>query len=329
MVFKRYFKILFVVAILTVFAFFNISNKKAVAQSDSENVEQSPGGITISPPIREFTAKRGEIYQENIRLSNPSNTLIELYPQAMNFTSSGEGGQPKFYGTESESDKYALSTWISFTQPKIALAPSQVVDFSYTIKIPIDAEPGGHYGVLFFSTQAPSASQSGSQVSISSMIGCLHLLRIEGAITESAALESFKFPKIVFKSPVNFTTRVANLGNIHIKPVGEIQIDDYFGTFHQSIEFNESRGNILPASVRAFDNSWDFNLYKNIGPQKVQLKVVYGADAKVLVHQSIIWVLPWWLFIAVASLILLIYAVIKLIYTSRKKSLKRFMKVPK
>jgi len=117
-----------------------------------------PGeGLTISPPINEPEIKPGETKSYIIKISNPTKELVEATPEVMDFRAKGEGGEPEFYAAEEASGQYALSSWITFAEPKIALAPEQVKEFEYTITVPTNAEPGGHYGAVFFSTAPPEA----------------------------------------------------------------------------------------------------------------------------------------------------------------------------
>jgi len=115
---------------------------------------QLPGeGLTISPPITELTIKPGESTTQTIRLTNPTDKIVEVYPKIMNFSAKGEGGEPAFFEATDESAKFSLAKWIEVTQSKIALTPEQVVEFKYKINVPVSAEPGGHYGVVFFATE--------------------------------------------------------------------------------------------------------------------------------------------------------------------------------
>ena len=114
-------------------------------------------GLTISPPIVELELKPGESKANIIRISNPTEALVEAYPKTMDFRAKGESGEPAFMEGEEAGGNYALSSWITFSEPKIAMASEQVKEFSYTITVPTNAEPGGHYGAVFFATDPPES----------------------------------------------------------------------------------------------------------------------------------------------------------------------------
>ena len=280
-------------------------------------------GITISPPLNEITLKPGDVTEQKIQITNPTTNVIELYPSVMNFQSSGDGGEPKFYSASDESNKFSLAQWISFGQTKLALTPQQVANFSYTITVPQDAEPGGHYGVVFLATQPPASDKQASQVSIASMVGSLVLVRVPGNIVEKGNLDEFSAPRFYFKPPVPFTVFFSNQGNIHYKPEGEITIRNWRGREIDKIDINPTKGNILPDSRRKFALSWKDSKEPfwqiPVGRFSANLHVVYGANGNVIDGKVYFWIIPWWVIIAAfLFLVLVIFFLIKIIRRRKK-----------
>lgn len=297
----------------------------ALVLTVSPVVAQEKGqGLTLSPPLTEMTLLPGQTYPLTIKLSNPTRELVELYPTAMNFKAKGEGGEPTFSSASEEGGGFSLANWITFSQSKLALTPQQVMEFNYQIKVPGNAEPGGHYGVVFFATTPPKPDQNLSQVAIASMVGSLILIKVPGAITESANLAEFSADKKFYSNPpVNLTTRIANLGNIHFKPQGDIKITNWRGKKVSSLTLNESKGNILPDSTRKFSNAWSPStspFYKTpIGKFKANLSAVYGEGNKTLSGEVVFWIIPLWLIITVSVIILLIVLLIVCLVIRKKK----------
>ena len=270
-------------------------------------------GLTISPPISELTLDPGKRIEQTIRLTNPTSSIVEVYPKTMDFAAAGEGGEPTFFERGSENEKFSLASWIDFSQSKIALAPEQVVEFKYTINVPLGAEPGGHYGVVFFATEPPENEVGSSQVALGSMIGSLVLVRVPGQIVEKGFLESFKADQKIYFShkKISLATRVSNLGNIHFKPKGSIKIKNLLGAEFEPLTFNEQSGNVLPDSTRRFENMWQANWF-SVGPYKANLVLEYGQDSKNLASEATFWIIPWWLIIIVFLLtVLIIYLILK------------------
>ena len=285
---------------------------------------QIPGeGLTISPPLFELTLKPGETSSQTIKITNPTKKLMEVYPLVMNFRAKGEGGEPAFYSAKEEEAKFSLAHWISFRQTKLALTPEQVVEFKYQIITPGDAEPGGHYGVVFFATEPPKPQEDISQVAIASMIGSLILGKVPGAIIEKGFLEEFSARKFYFKLPVNFITRISNLGNVHFKPQGEITIKNWRGKEIEKVPINIAKGNVLPDSTRKFEEKWSPGSanWKTFGRFSANLRVVYGESEKTLGGSVIFWIIPWWLIIIILAIIV---AVIVLIWFLRRRKKKKF-----
>lgn len=276
-------------------------------------------GLTISPPIVDIDAKSGQTFNHKIKLTNPTKKLIEVYPTVMNFRSSGEGGEPSFYPVTEEEKNFSLGHWIKFQQTKVALLPEQVVEFEYSILVPEGSEPGGHYGVIFFATEPPTSAQQGNNITISSMIGALIMVRVDGSVIEKGFLEEFKSNKVYFKLPASLNFKVANLGNIHFKPKGDITIRSMGQTEVAKIKVNDGGGSVLPDSVRKFDVQFSKNRFA-LGLYHAKLALTYGETERTLEGQQSFWVLPIWFLASIGLAILLIIIIIFLRKKKRKRS---------
>lgn len=278
-------------------------------------------GMNISPPLVELTLQPGSETEQTVRVTNATENLLELYPAAMNFEAKGEGGEPNFYPPSEETRKFSLAHWISLSQSKIALTPNQEISFKYKIKVPFDAEPGGHYGVVLLGTQPPETDKSVSQVAIAGQVGSLVLVRVPGDIQEVGSLEEFSAPWFFFRPPVPFSTFVRNRGNAHFQPDGEITIRNWRGKEMERISVNPKNGNVLPESRRRFDAEWT-SVTKPFwkipaGKFSADLKVAYGLSEKTLGSKIYFWIIPWWVIIAVILLIIAI--VIFFIFRRRRR----------
>lgn len=277
-----------------------------------------PGeGLTISPPLVELSLNPGETSKQQVKLTNPTNQLVEVYPSAMNFEASGEGGEPAFTSASASASRYSLANWLSFQEGKIALTPEQVVDFKYQISVPENAEPGGHYGVIFFGTEPPETQKDVSQVALASMIGELILVRVPGDINENASLTDFSTKKFYLKGPVEFSLRIKNLGNIHFKPQGDITIKNMFGNTVETMKVNEAKGNVLPESTRKFTENWQPGGFL-FGKFTANTGLNYGETNQNLSGNLNFWIVPIW-FIIVVSIIILAIIVLIIWKVKRKK----------
>jgi hypothetical protein len=216
------------------------------------------------------------------------------------FTASGEDGTPKIIMDDSEPNPYSLKSWIS-PLPKLLLEPRQIENLPVTIRIPADAAPGGYYGVVRFTATAPELEGQG--VSLSASLGALILLRVNGDIKESLAIEEFSVAtpggtvKSMFETaPLMFIQRIKNNGNIHEQPVGQVVITDMFGKKIAGVNVNLPPRNILPQTIRKFEQTLDKSVLGNkklFGKYTATLTLTYGETKQTVTSTKTFWVIPY------------------------------------
>jgi hypothetical protein len=104
-----------------------------------------------------------------------------------------------------------------------------------------------------------------------------------------------------------------NRGNGHIKPIGSITVTNMVGSEVASMQVNEMGGNILPGTVRRFQNEWNdqfgFGRYEalltlNFGTPPNQ----GGMGIQNTTATTNFWIIPWKL-VAGAVFILILIAI--------------------
>lgn len=258
-------------------------------------------------------------------LINENNDTETFYSSFANFEAQGETGSPTF--VEPKDD---LGTWMS-TEPSITLAPRQQKQIDFTINIPKDAEPGGHFAVVFWGDSPPGANNG---VSIGAKTGILVLLSVNGDVKQEAGLLNFNTVgnKFWYETlPVDMEYRFRNDGGDRIKPSGTITIRDTLFIRAARLDANPSLGNVLPASTRRLDVEWlkygrplDYVApsgffgkfwssvsyeWKNfaIGLYSAHLNVAYGTNATHVKKTAWFFVFPWQLIIVMALIILVLF----------------------
>lgn len=213
---------------------------------------QESRSITIIPPRFELFANPGEQLSEIIRVRNDSASPESLTVLVEDFTSTGEEGQVVL--EEGQSDQlYSLAKWIQTEATDIVIQPGEEKPFTFTINVPKNAEPGGHYASVLF--QGGGGQVEGGGASVVQRVGNLILLRVSGNVTENAEIETFSAPTYSQTTPLNLSLRVKNNGNTHIQPKGTIIITDLFGK--KVDELPLSGQNVLPGVVRKMDTEWN------------------------------------------------------------------------
>jgi hypothetical protein len=278
-------------------------------------------GLTISPPLSELKFEPGKSYHQTIKINNPTQDVVTFYPVARNFSASGETGVPAIESPGSDAT-YGLASWISFSQTKIALTPQQETEFKYTITVPNNAEPGGHYAAVLFASEPPKADDTSTQVSLASMVGSLILGSVSGNVIEKGQVVEFSSNGRFFaKFPVDFILRIQNSGNVHFSPKGEVTVSNW-GKKVSSQDMNPQKGNILPNSIRKFDDLKYAGKWYDFGKFTVRLSANYGDGSLPLTGSFSFWLIPWWLIVAVLLVIVIIILTIVRRRRGRKRSAK-------
>ncbi len=280
--------------------------------------------LTISPPRLELQGNPGQEIIQEITLTNDQKTTQIFYLSFANFEASGETGNPAF--VEPKND---LGTWMSSEQ-SVALRVGESKIVPFTIKIPKDAEPGGHFAAVFWGTTPPNTPG----VSIGAKIGTLILLSVSGDVKENAGLVEFntKDNKTFYNTlPVSFFYRFKNDGGDRIKPVGKIVMHNLLYIPEDRIDANPSLGNILPGSTRKFEVDWvknprakdyvapdgefaqffDTALYQwqnfAVGPYFAKMSLLYGTDATRVSETIFFFVFPWQLLICLIVIFIIVF----------------------
>jgi len=208
--------------------------------------------LTVSPARVEITGDPGTTLQGEIELFNEQEGTRTFFTSFENFEPSGDTGAPHFIGA-----KDGLATWIR-SDNKVVLESGKRSVVPYSIAIPQNAEPGGHFAAIFFGSQEPGAT-GGGQVSVGGKIGVLVLLRVSGEVEEGGGLLEFgaKDKQRFFISlPITFAYRLNNTGGDRVVPLGEIKIKNTLRLTSATLLANKSEGSILPSSARKFEVVW-------------------------------------------------------------------------
>ncbi len=272
--------------------------------------QKANNGLSIAPSNFDLTINPEETAKGDIRLTNLLDRTIKIKAEKRNFTAEGEEGS--VFLTEKETS-FSLSSWIKITPEIDTLNSRETKTFKFEITPPKNAEPGGHFGSVVFST-LPDNQLKKTGAYLSQEIASLFLVRIPGKVTEKAVVESFSSNKKFYEfGPITFTTRVKNLGGVHIKPYGSVSIEGILG---QEFNTNLPSENILPGAVRKINAT----LHKKflIGKYTARLTAAYGANNEQLTASYVFYVFPVRFGIAIAIVIFILFLIRKRLGRSLK-----------
>lgn len=269
--------------------------------------------LEISPPVIELSANPGQSITTNIKVRDVSNSELIVRGKADDFGAGDENGDPKILLDQKEATRFSLKYWIA-SVPDLRLVPREIKTVTVRINVPKNAEPGGHYGVVRFTGTPPDLEGQG--VSLSASIGALILLKVSGPVTEKVDIVDFFATKGIGKNilfeqgPINFVERLKNTGSVHVKPTGSMDIFDSFGNLVDVVPVNQPPRNILPDSIRRFNQTW--NKKWLLGRYRARINLSYGSASAPLVAGTTFWVIPWKL------IVLVIFILVVLFFTLRR-----------
>lgn len=235
--------------------------------------------LSVAPQIFELDVFPGEKISQKITIGNLSEAALPIEAKVVDFSATDDSGEMIF--DESERDPSISSKqWFEIEKPNFILETKESREVFFTIDVPANAEPGGHYSAVLFEPVLPSFYfQQGLPRAIP-VIGVLFLLSVKTLslepqtnqkieVTEfsvpkeerNLALESF-FSKtmanvaeaaditVTEKSPSKFILKVKNNDIYHAKISGGVTIYDVFG--NKVKETSISQKTILPGKIRDF-----------------------------------------------------------------------------
>lgn len=272
------------------------------------NSAASGQGLEISPPVVELQADPGQTVTTSISIRNVTKGPLIVKAKTDDFgAGADETGQPQLLLDTDGQSRFSLKYWVGAVAD-LTLAAGELKKNQVTIKVPKNAEPGGHFGVVRFTAVPPDLEGTG--VALSASVGTLVLVRVSGSISDKLALEEFSTGRIKGEfqdvgsvttktsffeyGPVGFVVRLKNEGSVHEKPKGNIVVKNMFGKQVADIEVNGKGGNVLPDSVRRFEQQLASK--QLFGRYTAKLELSYASDQK-LTSTKTFWVIPYTLII--------------------------------
>lgn len=233
---------------------------------------QQQAGITVTPSIMHLDLA-SDAPEYTITYLNTTKTDINLLLSVSDFNELEEGYKLNFLeGKDALNYKYSLSSWISFENKTIQLAPNE----KKSVKVFIDKSritKGGHYASIFAEIVQPDVNK---QVAVKAILSSLLFVRASSGLEiENGKIASFTPIRDNIEYPDSFMLRFENRGNVHVVPYGLIEIYDSFGNLASKGIVNEGSLDALPESIRRYDT-------KVTNYKKVLLPGLY--TAKISIH---------------------------------------------
>jgi len=214
-------------------------------------------GLTIQPIKISHTLNPGESVSGVISLTNASSDDIgtQITLKVEDFVPFAGQDGINFVGRAP--GVTTAMDWITLgkdNEKTFVIEKSGSRGIPYSITAPLDAEPGGHYGVLFFKA---TKLGEGEQLNVGTQVAVLVLITIPGSHLQKGKILNFSTKeKFYSQSPVNYLMRFENTGTVHFEPKGRILIKNIFGSKVTEIPVE---GNIvLPSGIREIPITWKY-----------------------------------------------------------------------
>ncbi|MBI3572415.1 hypothetical protein HY091_02705 [Candidatus Kaiserbacteria bacterium] len=154
---------------------------------------------------------------------------------------------------------------------------------------------------------------------------------MNGDIREAASVAAFTVDgkKTLTHPPVNFSLRISDDGNVHIRPTGVVTIRNMLGGVSATLPINPAEGAVLPGSIRHFTMTWKPdadrgpNFFQQLssethnfglGTYTAEADITYGQSKQNLIVSAKFTIFPWRLLTVLAlglilAILILVWAV--------------------
>jgi hypothetical protein len=252
--------------------------------------------ITLTPPLFQVTQAPGGAWSSVLRVVNTNKFDLVVTATVQDFRPDGESGNALLGSTGSPEDTHLMSGWFTIPEGEIVVPRGSTGEIPFTLSVPINADPGGHYAAVVVATR-PGEVGGGSGAGISTAVTSLFFLRVPGEVIEEGAIRDFYAEdRFLQNAEARFALRFENTGNVHLVPEGSIIITNMWGKERGKIDINKVNtfGNVLPDSTRKFEFTWqgESNPFE-FGRYKALATLVYGEDGRQTIYRTTyFWVIP-------------------------------------
>ena len=208
--------------------------------------------LTVSPVFFDLSSNPGNTVSDKIRIRNNTNSPLPIKLEVKRLTGDVNGDLT----LRNDNSDNSLS-WIKFSQNTIVAKPLEWTDIPFSIDIPKDAAYGYYFAVTFAQDNTNPIAKTGARITGAAAVPILLNIRKAGAKADAEILDFSVNTAVSEYLPIDFTIRLENTGNIHVKPHGNIFISDGGGKDIAILNVNDSLANIIPGTKRSFNASWN------------------------------------------------------------------------
>jgi len=322
----------------------------AVLFTHHANAAVTPGNfnLLVTPSPLVATLKPGTTTDLELKIRNGGTSTEDLRVDTRGFKFNSSTGQVALDDTRPAD----ISRWITFSDPTFTVQPGQW--FTEKVRVALPKDTGFSYSFALLIARKDAPAPVGGQRLLQGSIADFTLINVD----RPGATRKLEIPKFTASHgiyeylPADFSVQFKNTGNSIVQPFGNIFIQRGSGdkTPLGTLQVNETRGYILPGSLRTLNVSWSdgFPVYESttgsdgttksrnlvwdwaqakfsnfrFGRYTAKLVAVYDdGHGDVPIQMEInFWVIPW------RAIILLILAITGLWFLARWRGKRRTAK---
>jgi hypothetical protein len=239
--------------------------------------------LTVIPAKVELEVQAGQSLEFSVELRNNGQQALDLLVYPMDYAVNPDNTfifEPPGYYT------YSCADWIEIKRDRVGVPTGSSLVETFQVSVPEGAEPGGHYGVIFF--QDASEPNPDIPAELTPRVGSLILITVPGEIIREGSVKKFDVESDYFSlwgpsgeggagwpaRNIAYHLEVENTGNVHITVKALISYHSTFGSGSGSIELGTMT--ILPETVRYFDGTLPNPPF--IGRFEAEAVIMYGPD---------------------------------------------------
>lgn len=231
----------------------------AIGITPLASAQETPESMVLSPTNRKYTVEPGQTVADTVTVVNDGKVAYDLLVYARPYSVNNENYEPNFTATPPNADAYK---WVQFqkTVYRIEAGATQKIDF--TMKVPPQANAGGHYGVIFAEIQ-PAGPAQGTSVLRKKRLGMILYATVGGNYKSAGEMIGVDMPFWQVEPPLKALLKAKNTGNTNFDLTAKITIRDLFG----STKYTATKQfTLLPSTTRHMNMDWTdgpwFGLYK-------------------------------------------------------------------
>ncbi|HRY36625.1 MAG TPA: hypothetical protein P5230_01940 [Candidatus Magasanikbacteria bacterium] len=242
--------------------------------------------ISIYPLSFKAQVNPGDTWRGSVTVINPNDFAISVRPEKENLVGGSEG---EIILTGETDQNYGLASWVKYDSNKeIILAAGERRKVDFSLIVPANAQPGGHYGaVLFRGTEINKKSSGESGLGVAGRVGSVMLFEVSGDVQKTGEISSLETKKFIAHGPIDLTFKVKNTGNTFFLPEGKVEFKHFFKTFETTWEPRV----VFPGYDRTFKTNLDKKYL--FGPVKATILAKMSDGAELTPISVTIWAWPW------------------------------------